>query len=328
MPRGWSPVREATLHAGARSGLRGSDFGLLWRRGQGGSACREGLVEKDMAAKKAEAEGRTPEQIREHYEIEKELATKLRNAPKQERRRLYASLYDELYRRVPHHPQLVFKSSPEDSARAVRFQMGLLKPYLNEHVTFLEVGPGDCALALEVAKHVKQVYAVDVSAEITRDVAQPPNFDVILSDGTSVPVPPKSVHVAYSHQLMEHLHPDDALEQLENIYRALADGGSYLCITPNRLNGPHDVSRYFDRTASGFHLKEYTTYELRRLFRRVGLLRTRAFVGARGRYVGLSPFPICLCGKLLDRLPYVVRRPIAGSLPLKMLLGVRLMGIK
>ena len=61
---------------------------------------------------------------------------------------------------------------------------------------------------------------------------------------------------------MEHLHPDDALEQLQNIYSALVPGGIYLCITPNRLSGPQDVSRDFDMVATGFHLKEYTISEL------------------------------------------------------------------
>src|SRR5260370_7461978 len=51
-------------------------------------------------------EYRTPEQLREHYEIEKELATKLRESSHEERRTLYTSLYHDLYRRVPSHPQL------------------------------------------------------------------------------------------------------------------------------------------------------------------------------------------------------------------------------
>ena len=54
---------------------------------------------------------RTKENIREHYDVEKELAHKLRNATKEERGKLYSSLYDELYRRVPHHPQLRKKNN-------------------------------------------------------------------------------------------------------------------------------------------------------------------------------------------------------------------------
>jgi hypothetical protein len=64
--------------------------------------------------------------------------------------------------------------------------------------------------------------------------------------------------VAYSYQLMEHLHPGDALEQLVNIYQALKRDSVYCCVTPNRISGPHDISVYFDTVAQGLHLKEYS----------------------------------------------------------------------
>lgn len=276
-------------------------------------------------------ESRTMEQLTAHYDIERELAGRLRNASKPERRQLYSTLYDELYRRVPLHPQLTRKSSPQERMQAVRSQMKFLAPFLRDNVTFLEIGPGDCALSVEANRYVKQVYAVDVSDEITKVGAlatRPPNFHLVLSDGSSIPVPPGSVDVAYSNQLMEHLHPDDAAEQLKNIYDALAPGGVYICITPNRLNGPHDISRLFDKVATGFHLKEYTTLELSRLFRKVGFSRVRAYIGARGKYIGLPAFPIVANETLLDGLPHALRKAIAGIQPFRSLLGVRLVGMK
>ena|SRR3990167_3891301 len=112
-------------------------------------------------------EHRTTEQVREHYEIEKELAIRLRNASKQERRHLYSSLYNEMYLRVPHHPQLTQKSSHQKTLAAVSAQIKLFKHLLGKEITFLEVGPGDCALSLEVTKHVKQVCAVDAIVLLT-----------------------------------------------------------------------------------------------------------------------------------------------------------------
>ena len=41
--------------------------------------------------------------------------------------------------------------------------------------------------------------------------------------------------------------PEDAVEQLRHLHAALAPGGVYLCITPSRLTGPHDISYLFDR---------------------------------------------------------------------------------
>ncbi len=281
-----------------------------------------------MARKPMRGESRTTQQLREHYEIEKELADRLRSASKQERRHLYSSLYDELYRRVPSHPQLTRKSSPLETMRAVSLELKFLRPFVNRDITFLEIGPGDCALAVEMTKLAKQVYAVDVSEEITKSLTRPPNFQLMLSDGSSVPLPQSSVDVAYSNQLMEHLHPDDAYEQLQNIYKALIPGGVYVCITPNRLSGPHDISGYFDKVATGFHLKEYTTRELSTLFRRVGFSDIRTYVGGKGSYVILSTPLVVLCETILQGLPGALRATIARSLPFRWLLGVRLVGIK
>src|SRR5688572_21898007 len=116
--------------------------------------------------------------------------------------------------------------------------MRLLSRFLTPGAVFLEVGAGDCRLTLEVARHVRKAYALDVSQEVNKGLRCPDNFEFVLSNGTNIPVPSGSVTVAYSYQLMEHVHPDDALEQLTNIYRALAPGGVYICITPNRLSGP------------------------------------------------------------------------------------------
>jgi SAM-dependent methyltransferase len=270
----------------------------------------------------------TAAQIREHYEIEKELASRLRGASKDERRSLYSSLYDELYRRVPHHPQLTQKASPEEKKRAVAMQMKFLGRFFGPGDVFLEVGPGDCALALEAAKKAKRVYAVDVSDEITKAAAFPENFELILSDGCAIPVPPGSVQVVYGNQLMEHLHPDDAFEQLENIHRVLAPGGLYVCVTPNRLAGPHDVSKYFDPVATGFHLKEYSVAEMRTLFRKAGFKKVRTYLGAKGFFLRFPVLPLIVCEKILEMLPRSLCRTIAGSAPFRALLNGRFVGVK
>ncbi len=272
---------------------------------------------------------RTLEQKREHYEIEKQLAERLRSSTREERRALYASVYDELFARVPHHPQLQRKSAEEMSTRdRVARRLSDLRPLLRADRTFLHVGPGDCALTLEAAKLAKRAYAVDVSSEITKGLVSPPNFELILSDGVSIPVPPGSVDVAYSDYLMEHLHPDDALDQLRNIYAALAPGGVYFCITPNRLNGPHDISVFFDRVATGLHLKEYTLTELAGLFRETGFSRVRAYTRIGRLRVFLPPAPIEWCERLLSALPYPLRRRIASAQPMRFLLGIKLVGTK
>lgn len=281
-----------------------------------------------MVRTPVKGERRTIEQLKEHWQIEKELAYRLRNASREERSHLYSYLYDELYRRVPLHPQLTRKKSSAETAKAVGRQMQFLGRYLNKDVTFLEVGPGDCALSIEATKFARQVYAVDISSEITSGLTRPPNFHLILSDGGSVPMPQNSVNVAYSHQLIEHLHPDDAVEQMEDIYDALTPGGVCICITLNRLNGPHDISKYFSDAATGFHLREYTVKELSELYRKVGFRRIRVHVGARGVYIVLPTFTIVMFETLLQRLPRSIGKAVAGSLLFRLLLGIRLTGVK
>jgi hypothetical protein len=142
---------------------------------------------------------RTEKQLLEHYEIERKLADRLRNASKNERRTLYKLLYEELYRLIPHHPQLTRKTSPEERQEAIKNQMKLLNKFLYKNASFLEVGPGDCTLALEVAKFVKEVHAVDVSKTITEASNTPGNFKLHLSDGFSIPVPENSIDIIYSN---------------------------------------------------------------------------------------------------------------------------------
>ena len=271
---------------------------------------------------------RTRDEIKEHYEIEKELANRLRLASKSERRHLYSSLYNELYQRVPYHPQLTKKTSPQEQELATASQMEFIKPFLSKCITFLEIGPGDCALSLEVAKLVKQVYAVDVSDEITQQESFPPNFYLILSDGISIPLPSDSVDVVYSNQLMEHLHPEDAFEQVKNIYNVMIPGGIYICITPNRLDGPHDISKYFDEVATGFHLKEYTTFEIVSLFRKVGFSCVKVCIGGKGMYFNFPAFLIALYEKMLNNFPYSFRKMILGIPLFRVLLGTRFVAIK
>lgn len=273
-------------------------------------------------------EKRTVEQIKQHYEVEKKLATKLRNAPEEDRQHLYNDLYDELYEKVPTHPLLTLKSSADESAKKASQKMHLIVKYLKPDSVFLEVGSGDCLLSFEAAKQVKQVYAVDVSQEIVKYSTYPDNFELIISDGSSVPLTDNTVTVAYSNQLMEHLHPDDALKQLRNIYQSIAPRGVYICITPNRLCGPHDVSKYFDEEATGFHLKEYTQGELSELFYQVGFSKLKAYIGGKGIYLRFPLFLIKIVESILEKLPFKLRKKLGNFLPIRALLGVILVGQK
>ena len=123
---------------------------------------------------------------------------------------------------------------------------------------------------------------------------------------------------------MEHLHPDDACNQLNNIYSVLKSGGKYICITPNSFYGPHDISKYFDDVATGFHLKEYTITELSKLFREAGFSRVILYAGGKGIYARFPLRLALMCEKLSSRFG----KAFACFLPVKSVLGINLIGIK
>ncbi|MBN2185125.1 MAG: methyltransferase domain-containing protein [Candidatus Krumholzibacteriota bacterium] len=271
---------------------------------------------------------RSKKELRLHYEVEKELAKRLRNSSCEERHHLYSILYDELYQRVPHHPQIRKKASPELEASKLARRSKLLSRYLNNDSVFMEIGAGSGSLSLKLAKTAKQVFAVDVSAEIAKDLEIPPNMKYLISDGCSIPVSDGSVDLAFSDQLIEHLHPDDVVKQLKNIFSALRPGGIHICLTPNRLNGPHDISQYFSMVAEGFHLKEYTNSELKRLFKDAGFSKISVLIGARGTYIKTPCFVVSTVEKILSCLPCNIRRRIADTMIFRVILGCRIFALK
>jgi SAM-dependent methyltransferase len=217
----------------------------------------------------AMADMRTAARVRAHYDAEVELANRLREAPPHVRRGLYGRVYDELFARVPDHPQLTRRADPNEQKAYASQQVSLIRQFVPRGGTYVEIGAGDCATVRLVAEFAGSVTAVEVSGEIVPDEL-PPNVEVAISDGVSVPVHEGRADLVYSNQLMEHLHPDDAMEQLRNIAMALKPGGRY-------------ISSGFDEVARGFHLHEYTHGELGRALRDAGFHRVRKLEQAHGR---------------------------------------------
>jgi SAM-dependent methyltransferase len=273
-------------------------------------------------------EVRSDERLAAHYAVERRLADRVRSAAgPDERRAIFATMYDELFREVPDHPRLLARAAGAlERERDIEWDIAQLEPYLTPGCTFLEVGAGDCALSRRVAGCAARVYAVEICDQARAPL--PANVSLVISDGRSIDVPEASVDLAFSDQLMEHLHPDDAAAQLANIHRALKPGGAYVCITPNRLYGPSDISAYFDDEAHGFHLREYSLREITAILRESGFPRVRAYVGARGFFVRFPRLLLQALEAALEWLPAGLRRRVAGTKPMRALLGLRVAAIK
>ena len=267
-------------------------------------------------------EHRGADRLRAHYEIELELADRLRRAPAGERSRLYTEVYEELFRRVPDHPQLTADDEDPERERALASQMIALRPFLTSDSSFLEIGAGDCAFTRTVARGTSgAVHAIDVSPTILERVDASSNVQVHVTDGVEIPLAADSIDVAYSNQLMEHLHPDDALAQLRNIHRVLRPGGAYVCLTPNRLTGPHDISAYFAPEPRGFHLREYSTGDLRALFAEAGFRRSRSILRIPGRALVVPSLGLSLVERALEAMPTGPRRLLGTRGPFPRLVG-------
>ena len=274
-------------------------------------------------------ETREEARLRAHYLVERELADRIRASRSfEERQAIFATMYDELFERVPDHPRLAARR-PDSQYReqGVAWNLAQLRPYLRPGCTFLEVGAGDCALATRVAREANTVYAVDISFSArTREL--PLNVTQVVTDGRAIDVPEESVDVAFSDQLMEHLHPEDAAAQLRNVHRALKSGGVYVVVTPNRVYGPSDISAFFDDEARGFHLKEYSLDEMRAAFLAAGFDRIHVYIGARGAFLRVPAWFVRGVEKLVASLPDGLRRKVADHKATRALLGLRVAGIK
>jgi SAM-dependent methyltransferase len=128
--------------------------------------------------------------------------------------------------------------------------------------------------------------------------------------------------------VMEHLHPDDALDQMKSVVHVLKPGGRYIFSTTHRFQGPDDISRHFDNVASGFHLHEYTFRELRGLARDAGFAKFYGLPRVLGRYYLSAPPPLLLVEALLAPLPYGIRRRVAKARGVSSILGIRAAAIK
>jgi SAM-dependent methyltransferase len=248
------------------------------------------------------------EQLKMIYDEEVKQSKRLRIASDSERRKIYGEVYNEYFSNLPFHPQFTIKNDEKKKKHRVDSQLSNIKPFLNNSKTFIEIGAGDCSLSIEVSKFCKKVYALEVSDDIVKDIQFPHNVDLVIFDGFDIPLADNSIDLAYSNQLMEHLHPDDAIDQIKSIHRVLKPGGKYICITPNGINGPHDISRFFGDELVGFHLKEYTATELKELFLSLGFKKCKAFILIKNKKVELPWFLVTGLENLLLKKPMAKRK--------------------
>jgi SAM-dependent methyltransferase len=206
----------------------------------------------------AREQGIAPETLVRVFLTEKDFHRKiLATDSPEDRGRQYHELYTEIYRL-----QHAGAPSPAVYARLVlTFRREL------ENRSILELGCGDGIFLDQVARLLPhgELCGLDTS-----DVTLPQDHAVIRflrRDVVSFAVD-RAFDVVFSHQVLEHIAPADIRDHFQSIRAALADGGKFIAILPNRYWGPQDITRIVDNTysgrvpAQGSHLNESSYSEL------------------------------------------------------------------
>jgi SAM-dependent methyltransferase len=246
---------------------------------------------------------------RSDYEVERELAARLEQAPPERRRSLYAEVYRELFLRGE------VLSSADAERRQVPLLLRLLEPFLVGGTRFLEIGAGSCELSLALADRLPRVWATDAVEPEWRGRSAQTSFSFVEADRLTDEVPSGGVDLALSCRYVERLHPEDLPGHLRDVLRLLAPRGRYVIVTPNRIYGPHDASRGFSERASGLHLREYTHGSLTRELRRAGFRDVRTITSDGETSATTMLAIITIVEWLIDAVPDRWRRAILARAP-------------
>ena len=199
------------------------------------------------------------------FKIENQYHNKLiKERDVKKRESIYQQAYHEIY-------SFYLKYAPEITNYG--FSEDLLLPYINyfNKKVVLDYGCGYGNSSGILSRYASYVYAVDASS-IAIEAAKvkyksKKNIEFIHHASPYVWLEDESIDAVYSIDVVEHLHPEDFKIHLNEIYRILKNGGTYVFLTCDGDFGPSDCSSWFYPKGFGFkprgiHLKEYTFIEL------------------------------------------------------------------
>ena len=260
-----------------------------------------------------------------HFILEKELANELRNSSASDRKVLYQKLYNKLFSTFPE----IATNLDSSEGDRIAWQMKLIKHLYDKEKIFLEIGAGDCLLSKQLARHFKKIVAYEVASSIPFIENKPDNLEIRIFNGVDMNEENGSVDIIYSNQVFEHLHPEDVAPILSAYHTFLKEKGKIVVITPHRLTGPHDISRYFTDDAEGFHMKEYTYKEMKSVLKTGGFKKIRGFVGySKWGYMGININLLILAEKIYGVFPKSFRKKIRGSSVIFNFFGLKIIASK
>ncbi|MFZ4816329.1 MAG: class I SAM-dependent methyltransferase [Phototrophicaceae bacterium] len=145
----------------------------------------------------------------------------------------------------------------------------------------LEIGAGSGKLLADLGRlGYGQVEGMEMSAAALREaraniagVLPLERLHAMSFEDFRTNYPERRYDVVVHAHLIEHIPPHSVPSFLAEARAVLKPHGYMVVITPSRLSGPHDVTRYFREGGAmpeGFHLHEFTLRELEAVLRPAG----------------------------------------------------------
>ena len=223
-------------------------------------------------------------------ELEFIYAKRLRECNRENRKKLYLEAYSEVSR-------LAIKSfrstDPEQRTAGTSKRLAFsLSHHISTDDHILEIGCGRGYTCFKLASLAGSIVGIEVSkASIleAKDLISKHEIDnVTIEQISAIDIQEHfsncTFDTALSIDVVEHLHPEDAADHFHQVYDVLKPNGKYMIVMPNRLNGPHDLTRVVFPKAKeplGFHLNESTYADTIEILRSVGFRKFHAMFGKK-----------------------------------------------
>jgi SAM-dependent methyltransferase len=264
---------------------------------------------------------------KEHYKIEKNLAKILKKAPRKKRLTAYTETYDELFRKIPDHPQLT-GAEQNIVDKEYESKKNFISRFFSKDINFIEFGAGDGSFCNFISDKFNHLYSVDCSEYLNSKSESKANVEKIVRDCASPLQLSRPIGVAFSSHFLEHLHPKDSILHLKNVYNLLEARGVYLILVPNKCGGPHDISREYDDFATCFHLNECTSFELIASLKEAGFSRVKLYVCASYKTIRVPISLVTMLENMILKISPKLRRWVMGTFLFRPLNQLRLIAYK
>jgi SAM-dependent methyltransferase len=219
----------------------------------------------------AAEQGLPEENLVKAFEVEREFHSRIiEERDPAVRERLYFETYEKVH-------QLHKKTDSYDTSSDIARKAKLVKLFRKElqGKSILDVGCGNGAFLLSIDTNLQhdRLVGIDISPTILPQQHQ--NVEFLQGNIINFKMDYK-FDVVFSGNVMEHIAAADISTHLQSIKNALVQGGTFIILMPNRLFGPHDVTRIIDDThtnqvrALGGHLTETTYTDVISVLKREG----------------------------------------------------------